>query len=139
MLWLSGLFGLIGTGISSFFGFKGQQAEVINNAMNVVKTVNASDDARDMAVAQIIVAEASSESWLTRTWRPLVVMMFVALLFSFFLGYSPTNVTPHMIDRIFDIVEFSILGYMGSRGLEKCISSFALGPVISKFIQKKLG
>ncbi len=136
---IASLFSLIGGGISGFFNFKGQQAEVINKAMDVVTSVNQSDDSRDRAVADIISAEANSESWLTRTWRPLVVMMFVGLLFSFFFGYSPPNVTAHMIDRVFDLVEFSVLGYMGSRGLEKCISSLALGPVISKFVQKKLG
>lgn len=139
MSWLLGLFSLIGNGVSGFFNFKSQQAEVINKAMDVVTNVSQSDDSRDRAVAEIIRAEANSESWLTRTWRPLVVMMFVALLFSFFFGYSPTNVTPEMINRVFDIVEFSVLGYMGSRGLEKIVSTLALGPAISKFIQKKLG
>lgn len=139
MSWLSGLFSLLGSGVNSFFGFKKSQADIIGKAMEVVSDVNKSDDARAVAAAQIISAEARSESWITRSWRPLTVLAFVGLLISHLLGYTAQNMTPHVVDRVFDIVEYSVLGYMGMRSADKWVRDLSLGKVLKSFIEKKLG
>lgn len=133
------IIGLGGNLVSGFFGMKQQQQAVIQQAVEVMSDVNKSDDARAVAAAQIIAAEARSESWLTRTWRPLVVMMFVGVLFGYFFGYIPSqNVTPQIIDRIFDIVEYSVLGYMGMRSADKWVKELSIGRVLQQIINKKL-
>jgi hypothetical protein len=136
---ISGAFGVLGSGIKGFFGLKERQAETLSKALDVVGDVNKSDDARAVAAAQIISAESRSESFLTRIWRPVVVLGFTGILFAFFFGYSPENVTPNMIDRIFDLIEYSVLGYMGMRSADKWVRELSLGSVLKKFIEKKLG
>lgn len=130
--------GLVGSGISGFFGIKKGQQELVTNALEVVSDVNKSDDARAVAAAQIISAEARSESWLTRTWRPIVILMFTGVLFGYFFGYVPSkNITPEIINRVFDLVEYSVLGYMGMRSADKWVRELSLGAVLKKIIEKK--
>lgn len=135
---LTNILGLIGTGVKGFFGIKRGEAKIVNHAMDVLSDVNKSDDARALAAAQIISAEARSESWLTRTWRPLTVLSFVGILFAYFFGLIPQNVTPHIVDRIFDLVEYSVLGYMGMRSADKWIRELSIGSAVKKFIERKL-
>lgn len=135
---VGGILSFLGSIVTGIFGLKTQQATTVTKALEIVGDVSKSDDARAVAAAQIISSEARSESWLTRTWRPLVVLSFTGLLFSFFLGHTPPNVTPAMIDRVFDIVEYSVLGYMGMRSADKWVRDLALGQVIKKFIEKKI-
>jgi len=133
------LLGLVGQGVQGFVGVKQGQMEVINNAMQVLSDVNKSDDARAVAAAQIISAESRSESWLTRTWRPIVVLSFTGVLFGYFFGYVPSaNVTPEIVNRIFDLVEYSVLGYMGMRSADKWVRELSLGSVLKKVVSKKL-
>lgn len=130
---------VLGTAVSSFFDFKGKQAEIVSDALTVVSDVNKSDDARAVAAAQIIAAEAQSDSWITRSWRPLTVMGFVGILFSHLLGFTAVNVSDEILNRIFDLVEYSVLGYMGMRSADKWVRDLRLGNTLSKFITSKLG
>lgn len=136
---LGPILSFLGTLASGFFNFKGQQAEVIKEAMNVVSDVNKSDDARATAAAQIIAAEANSESWLTRTWRPLVVICFTAILLGNLTGLVRSPVSEDILNRMFDLVEYSVLGYMGMRSADKWVRDLRIGNTLSKFITKKLG
>lgn len=135
---IGGLFSFFGTVANGIFGFKKEQSAVVQQALSIVGDVSKSDDARASAAAAIIVAESNSSSWITRSWRPLTVCGFVAVLFAFFFGYVPKNVTPHMIDRIFDIVEVSVLGYGAARSVDKWMQGFSIGSVLKTFIEKKL-
>jgi hypothetical protein len=76
--------------------------------------------------AEVLKAEAQSESWLTRNWRPLVVLGFsyivmhnyiFAPLFGFMYLQTP--------ERLWDIIELSIGGYIAGRSVEKIIPSVA--------------
>lgn len=136
---IANLIGLLASGVKGFFGLKGKQADVVNKALEVVSDVNKSDDARAVAAAQIISSEARSESWITRSWRPLTVLAFVSLLISHLLGFTAPNLSEHALDRIFDIVEYSVLGYMGMRSADKWVRELQIGGVLKSFIAKKLG
>jgi hypothetical protein len=130
---------LLGTAVGGFFNFKGQQAEVMKEAMSIIGDVSKSDDARAAAAAHIIAAEANSESWVTRTWRPLVVLCFTCILLGNLTGLVNSPVSEAHIDRMFDLVEISVLGYMGMRSADKWIRDLRIGNTLSKFITKKLG
>lgn len=136
---LGSIISLLGSVVGGFFNFKGQQAEVMKEALNIVGDVSKSDDARAAAAAQIISAEASSDSWITRTWRPLVVMCFTGILLGNLTGLVHSPVSEAHIDRMFDLVEISVLGYMGMRSADKWVRDLRIGNTLSKFITKKLG
>jgi hypothetical protein len=40
---------------------------------------------------------------------------------------------------MFDLVEISVLGYMGMRSADKWVRDLRIGNTLSKFISKKLG
>jgi len=72
----------------------------------------------------IIVAEAQSESWLTRNWRPLTMLTFVALIVADWLGYSAPNLPIEMKQELYSIVKLGIGGYIGARSIEKIVKHY---------------
>ena len=74
--------------------------------------------------ASVIKAEANSESWLTRTWRPITMLTFVALVAAHWLGFTAPNITPEEIAALLEIVKIGLGGYMVSRGAEKSIKEW---------------
>ena len=67
--------------------------------------------------ASIITAEAQANSWLTRTWRPITMLTFVALIV-----YSQfTSMT--IPDDLFFIIKLGLGGYVGGRSVEKSVES----------------
>ena len=85
--------------------------------------------------AQIIKAEAESESWLTRSWRPITMLTFTALLVADWLGYSAPNLTPEMKMKLYDIIQLGLGGYVIGRSAEKVAK--VLKEPIEKLAQRK--
>ena len=76
------------------------------------------------AAASVIVAESKSESWITRSWRPITMLTFVGLVAAHWLGFTAENITPAEIASLLDIVKIGLGGYMLSRGVEKSITKW---------------
>lgn len=68
---------------------------------------------------QVITAEAQSASAITRMWRPITMLTFLGLVVSYWLGYTPPNVTPDMLDNVFDLIQLGLGGYVIGRSAEK--------------------
>ena len=67
--------------------------------------------------ANIIVAEATANSWLTRTWRPITMLTFVALVvWSQFTGME---IPPDL----WFVIKIGLGGYLGGRSVEKSVAS----------------
>lgn len=73
------------------------------------------------AQSNIIVAEANSDSWLTKSFRPGIMVAITALLFSYWFGFSPESLP---VERLFDLLEIGIGGYIGARTIDKGIKAF---------------
>lgn len=134
---LGGVLNVIGAGLKGFFGIKEKKADVLDKAIQTISTTAATLDDKKAAAA-VLVAEAGSDSWLTRMWRPITMMVFLGLLVSYWYGYAPPNIhdeLPPAIDRIFTLIEYGIYGYIGSRTLEKIVMSINLTRVIGKFLK----
>ncbi len=71
------------------------------------------------AQAQIITAETKSESWITRSWRPITMLTFTALLVADWLGFTAPNLTPEMKAKLYDIIQLGLGGYVIGRSFEK--------------------
>ena len=69
--------------------------------------------------AGVIKAEAQGESWLQRNWRPMVMLVFTALVVCRWMGWSAPNLTEAVELKLFSIIQLGIGGYIASRGLEK--------------------
>ena len=77
------------------------------------------DYEKQIANAQrdIIVAEATANSWLTRTWRPITMLTFVALIvISQFTGMA---IPPDL----WFVVKLGLGGYLSGRSVEKSVES----------------
>lgn len=88
------------------------------------------------AQASIIRSEAKSESWLARSWRPISMLSFLALLFTYWLGFAPDYVVtnPDLVAELFGIIKVGIGGYIGSRGIEKVTKTIAEAGGVKKMI-----
>lgn len=79
--------------------------------------VNASRD--------IIVAEAQGESWLQRSWRPLIMLMFGAILCNNYIlapyveAFSGTAVVLEIPDGMWGLLTVGLGGYVVGRTVEK--------------------
>lgn len=85
-------------------------------------------DAKELdSATQIIIAEASGESWLQRNWRPLLMLWFAGLLGAHWLGYTPDNLGEETILKLLDIVQVGIGGYVLGRSGEKMVKAYKGG------------
>lgn len=135
----------LGAAIGGFFGFKGKQAQAVEKALDVVGDFNTTEAARFAAAAQIISSEARSDGWLTRSWRPIAILV---LIFDFHLlaywlitGQFPPELLqtlPPIMDKVLDtaLILGGVVG--GGRALEKIAREFGVGSILKEFIKKKL-
>lgn len=79
------------------------------------------------AQASIITSEAKSEGWLTRSWRPIAMLNFLALLNAYWFGLAPEYLTsdPALVGDLFNLLTIGIGGYVGGRSVEKAARGVA--------------
>lgn len=94
----------------------------------LARLVHDSDLAK--AQAEIIKAEAQSESWLTRNWRPIAMLTFLFLAVARFFGWESPNVTQAENLAMWKLLEIGIGGYIVSRGAEKIAKSVDIKGII---------
>lgn len=85
------------------------------------------------AGAAIVLAEANSQSWLARSWRPLVMLTFVSLIVTRWLGLAAPDLAPEEYLALWDIVRLGLGGYVIGRSVEK------VAPEITKAIIEARG
>ena len=73
------------------------------------------------AAAEIIKTEASSSHWLAANWRPLAMVVFIALIVARWFGYSAPNLSQEEAIKLWSIVEISMGGYVVGRSVEKIV------------------
>lgn len=79
----------------------------------------------NLAASEIIKAEAQSESWLAKSWRPLVMLVFAGLIVARWFGWAAPNLTEAEYLKLWSIVEFGLGGYVVGRSVEKVAPSIA--------------
>lgn len=130
----------LGTVINGFFGLKKSNTDAAGAALKVLGDIDASQGQREQAIATVLAAEASSESWLTNSWRPLTMLTFLAMLLSFWFGYTPPQISgpmPPILAEIFVLLKLGIGGYIGGRTIEKIIDKINIGSVLKRYIEKQ--
>lgn len=71
---------------------------------------------------QIITAEANG-SWIQRNWRPVMMLVFTALIVARWFGWTAPNLSETEYRHLWDIVELGIGGYVIGRSVEKIVPS----------------
>ncbi len=87
-------------------------------------------------VASIIRAEANSESWLTRSWRPIAILFFVFCIGSYWFGFAPPYLVenPDVVNEVFGIIKLALGGYVMGRSVEKTVKTVAENGGIKKVL-----
>jgi len=76
------------------------------------------------AAVQVLVAEASG-NWIQKSWRPIMMLTFCALIVARWLGWTAPNLQPEEYDHLWSIVELGIGGYTIGRSVEKIVPHLA--------------
>lgn len=81
----------------------------------------------EQAKADIITAEATAESWLTRSWRPIAMLNFLLLLNLYWFGIAPEYVVQdkELTKQLFTLLTIGIGGYGVGRSFEKVAGKVA--------------
>jgi hypothetical protein len=89
--------------------------------------LNASNEAQQyLAAADIVKTEAASESWLTRSWRPITMIWLLVLISCHLFGLTDVaHVSEVQYDFMWKLLEIGIGGYTISRSVEKVAPSIA--------------
>ena len=83
------------------------------------------------AQASVIKAEAASQSWLARNWRPLLMLDFILILFWNHLIVPIVGMEPATIpDQMWSLLKIGVGGYIGGRTFEK------VAPEIIKLVRR---
>lgn len=76
------------------------------------------------AAVSVLVAEASG-NWLQRSWRPLMMLTFTALIVARWLGWAAPNLDAQEYEHLWSIVQLGIGGYVIGRSVEKVTPAIA--------------
>lgn len=124
---------MIGTLISALAGpvdklvgrFAGSQEEKDKAIADFRLAVVAQEGAIRDAAASIVLAEARGESWLQRNWRPLMMLVIVAiiannyLLYPYFVAFGLPGVMLDLPETLWELMKIGLGGYVVGRSAEK--------------------
>lgn len=82
------------------------------------------------AAAGVVEAEAKSESWLTRTWRPITMLIFVSLITARMFGWTSKDLSMEEELKLWELVEIGLNGYIFLRGGKQIVQAAA--PIFNK-------
>ncbi len=85
----------------------------------------AQTQALERAAADIVKAEAQGESWLQRSWRPILMLTFAALIVARWFGLAAPGLTEAEYLKLWSIVELGLGGYVIGRSAEKIAPAVA--------------
>lgn len=93
---------------------------LVQQQVDLEKALAQADQLFADAQARVVIAEASSDSWLAKNWRPVTMLTFTLIVFWNYVlvpvvGATPAAIPPDM----WGLLKLGIGGYIGARTLEK--------------------
>nr|WP_289108757.1 3TM-type holin [uncultured Halomonas sp.] len=85
----------------------------------------------------VVTAEANGESWLQRSWRPLTMLFFVALIGAHWLGFTDDSVSDEVVLSVLDLVQIGIGGYVIGRSAEKVTRIATGGGLLDNILTRR--
>ena len=74
------------------------------------------------AQSAVIIAEAQSQSWIARNWRPIVMLTFCAEIVLISTGMMDTDALNAVPEQLWSLITLGIGGYMTLRTVDKAIA-----------------
>lgn len=139
-VFLTSLFGFLGSATSGFFNLKSNQVKAVETSLDLLKTIDTNDATSLAATANALSVILSQGSWLERNWRPLLMLLLILMVACWFFGFIPPHfndpVTP-MMDRVLTMLTIGVGGYIPARTIDKAIQQFNIGSILKTLIEKK--
>ncbi len=79
------------------------------------------DTALAEARSSIIIAEAQSQSWIARNWRPMIMLMFGTLIVLIATGLMDVEALAEVPEQLWRLLQIGIGGYIVGRSAEKIV------------------
>ena len=95
---------------------KGEAARLKAEAATAI---HEQDMAELQAAVSVIVAEAQGGSWIQRSWRPITMLTFVALIVARWLGFTAPGISDELEVALLDLIKVGLGGYVVGRSAEK--------------------
>lgn len=82
------------------------------------------------AQSEVIKSEASSESWLARNWRPIIMVCFTVIIVNNYILVPWLNIFGFKTaildipEKMWSLIELGMTGYIVSRGCEKIVEKW---------------
>ncbi|WP_342594537.1 3TM-type holin [Salinicola lusitanus] len=92
---------------------------------------------------KVVLAEANGESWLQRNWRPITMLVIVAIVANNYLvapylgAMFGVGLTLPMPERLWDLMTLGVGGYITTQGIREGVSTWQQGQVAKE--QAKAG
>lgn len=131
----------IGTALNGLFGFKGDQAKTVQEALKVLESVNSTDGQAMTAAADALSAILTNGSWLERNWRPMFMVVLMVLVLCSFFGWVPPHLNDTMsptMQQIWDLLKIGLGGYLPCRTIEKIVQQVNIGSILKTLIGKRV-
>jgi hypothetical protein len=123
------IFGVVGGAVDEFHTSPEEKltlkAKLLEIQSRVFSEAMELERAQVEAARDTIVAEAQSESWITRSWRPIVMLTFCVLIVMISFGWMDTEALNEVPPKLWSLMQIGIGGYIASRGAEKVIPHVA--------------
>ncbi len=110
---LGGIFGLVDDIVTSEEERMALKAPLLQIQAGVITEAIEAEKALVQAKSSIIVAEAQADSWLTRSWRPIVMLTFTAMIVWGQLGGPPVP------EQMWPLLTLGMGGYIVGRSAGK--------------------
>jgi hypothetical protein len=118
---------ILGKIVGNLFPDPAEKAKAESEVMTQLLTHQAEIES---AAAKIINTEAASQHWLAANWRPLTMLVFVALIVARWFGFAAPDLSEQEYIKLWSIVEFGLGGYVVGRSVEK------IAPTIAQAMKK---
>jgi len=119
-------------GVTNLIGEFVEDKDKVNELETAIKRKLLSlEQAVITAQREVIVAEANSQSFIARNWRPIMMLTFVSIiannyiLFPYITLFGGTAITLEIPPDMWGLLKIGVGGYVLGRSGEKMVESYA--------------
>lgn len=113
-----------GSLLSGIFGIVDQVVEDKDKALEIKAAINSKYmeyQSQLLESATKILTTEMTGSWLQRSWRPLTMLTFVALVVARWLGFAAPGMSEAEYLSVYDLIKIGLGGYVVGRSAEKIV------------------
>lgn len=129
------IFGILGeiakAAANKFFPDPAEETKRLEMEHTFTNELIAQSQKIEELAANVVKTEAESEHWLTANWRPITMLLFVALIIARWLGFTAPNMTESEYLAVYNIINVGLGGYVIGRSAEKIV------PAVVDVMKKK--